>query len=188
MKGLFKGIKTLKGYLNTNDKLLVIHTTKIWEASFTWHHPVAQEIVAETEKAIRKKLPMDLVLFLTTISDGALLYYDEDFCQWGYKIYSVQEIRDRQQECEDYYEEDWFSNFIAIGEIVGNSHAIVANIGIPSKNGSGCELIEGDRIDRVQDWPKMSLSFHEWTDFLVLAQGAKFWDWCAIMSNFYKNG
>ena len=127
-------------------------------------------------------------MFLTSISNGALLYYDDDFCQWGYKLYSVQEIHDNQRRFQDYFEEDWSPNFIGIGEVVDDRHVIVANIGNPITDGSGCELLEGHLIDRVQHWPKMSRSFNEWTNFLVVSQGAKFWDWCKIMSNFYKHG
>ena len=176
-KSLFEALFTLRKALGDNKALMVIHPGEIWEASFAWRPPAQSEAVRDIEAKLDKKLPEDLFIFITKISDGATLFYDTQYGQWGYQIYSCDELQEREAHWKSMFEEDWMPYFIAIGESIDDLHPIIANMEKTTPNKMSYQLIEGDALDPIEYWKKVSPSFNEWLGHLITAQGAKFWDW-----------
>jgi hypothetical protein len=174
----FLGITTLRDALQkNNNQLQLIHPHKIWMASFTWLDPVPIESVQKVEDELGKQLPEDYKFFLTSISNGAMLYYDIQYGQWGYKIYGIDDIVEAQIKWSSMFEEDWTPNLLAAGKIIGESHALIMNLNKPTKDNYGCEVFDGNPLDPPEDWEKMSISFHLWLENIITAQGAKYWLW-----------
>ena len=169
---LFKLIEALQ---KKNKQLEVTHSDKVWVASFSWNPPAPMESIKSVEKELGFSLPQDYVTFLTKISDGATLYYDIKYGQWGYKIYGTNEIIKAQMKWESVFEEDWKTYFLAIGKIIGETHVLIQLLDRPTKNKDAFELRDGNPLDTQEDWDKISLSFHEWIENLITAQGAKYW-------------
>ena len=69
----------------------------------------------------------------------------------------------------------WLPQFIAIGEIVSEHRALILDLCKPTKDGQGCQLIEGNPYDPVSYWVKLSESFHDWLDNLISACGSEYW-------------
>jgi len=174
----FPSLLTLREILQkNNNQFEVIHPDKVWTASFSWVEPASLDRVRKLEKELGFPIPHDYVVFLTEISNGATLYSDAKFGQWGYKIYGVNEILDAQIKWKDVFEEYWSSNFLAIGKIIGETHALIQVINKTAKDHDGCELRDGNPLDPPEDWEKISRSFREWLENLITAQGAKYWLW-----------
>ena len=76
MEKFFRGVTVLRKALADHDTLKVIRRTRVFTASFVWNDPVSIAAVRIIEKDMGKKLPEDFVVFLTTLSNGAILYRD----------------------------------------------------------------------------------------------------------------
>jgi hypothetical protein len=176
-ESLFGSILTLKAAIGEKNVLQIIHPGKIWTASFKWNTPTTNQSIDKVESRLELHLPGELVTLLTKISDGAVLYYDENYGQWGYKIYSSLEIVTSQMRWKRLFRDLWLKTFIAIGEIMDESHPIIIDYMNLSLDKLSCPLFEGNALDPINYWPKMSSNLHDWLDHLITAQGAKFWDW-----------
>lgn len=174
----FPGIAVLREMLlKNNNELKVVHPQKIWVASFTWDEPVPLASVKVVEGQLRKRFPEDYVNFLTAVSNGARLYYDVQYGQWGYKVYGTDDILAGHERWRSIFKEDWMPQYLAVGEIIDESHPLIMDLGKPIKDNRSCEIYDGNPLDSPSDWYKMSRSFHEWLENLITAQGAKYWLW-----------
>jgi hypothetical protein len=174
----FSSVSTLRKFLiENNNELRVVHPHKIWVASFAWEQPALLEEVSELEKVLKLYFPEDFKTFLTSVANGAMLYRDARYGQWGYKIYGTNEINQNLERWATIFEQDWAQYFLAIGEIVDESRPIIMNLAKPMENSLGCEILDANPLDPPSNWDKMSRSFHEWIENLITAQGAKYWLW-----------
>jgi hypothetical protein len=176
-KNLFSSVLYLKSVLGNKNTLQIIHPDAVWMALFTWNNPIDKSIAIQTKELIEKEIPEDLIEFWTHISDGATLYYDQKYGQWGYKIYSSSEILNQQIRWGKLFRDSWRASYLVIGEIIDEDHPIFSNINEISKDNLSYSMFEGNSLDPIDYWVKMAPSFHEWVDHLITAQGAKFWDW-----------
>lgn len=176
-KTLFPSVFSLKKVLGDKNSLQIIHPDAIWTASFEWNNPIEKNQENIAENLFESVLPRDLFEFWKQISDGAVLYYDQRYGQWGYRIYSSSEISNQQLHWKKLFDNQWKPNFIAIGEIIDDAHPIIAIFNEISKANMDYSLYEGNPLDPIEYWVKIASSFHEWVDRLITAQGAKFWDW-----------
>lgn len=174
----FNSIHILKKALRETNSLLIIHPDAIWIASFEWNNPMTINQDKNLPSQLSIEIPKDLLDFWTEISDGCLLYYDQKYGQWGYKIYSSSEIEDQQLRWKDLFTDQWYPNFLAIGEITDVDHPIIVMYKDDFKRNLDYFLVEGNPLDPIKYWPRMANSIYEWMDRLITAQGAKYWDWC----------
>lgn len=173
---MFESVKILREKCKPNDLLKVYHGGHEWIAKFEWKQPLSEWPFNNVE-AYNKQLPEDYVRFMTTISDGCLLYYDAIYGQWGYRIYSSLEIPKKQDLWKERFGPDWRDSFFIFGELIGEGNALLFDTTQPTRDASGCLVIESNPIDPIVEWPLLSRSFHEWLDHLITAQGDKYWMW-----------
>ncbi len=176
-KDYFRCISALRELMLSDNKLRIIHSHWTWVASFTWESPSSTQIVMDAERRLGQKIPEDLATFLTSVSNGAILYRNVEDAMTGYKLYSVEEILEGQERWKRSLEGLWLPQFLAIGEIVSEDRSLIMDTNSRTKDGNSCRLIEGNPYDPVQYWIELSPSFHEWIDHLVTAQGAQYWLW-----------
>jgi hypothetical protein len=173
----FRSISILREAMLSDNKLRVIHYHKVWTSSFVWADPVPEKLVEDVKRRVGKKFPEDFFVFLTLISNGAILYRNAVDAMTGYKIFSIDEFLEKQAHWQESLKGLWLSNFIAIGEIISENRPLVMDLDSPTKDGQSCKLLEGNAYDPVSHWLKLSQSFHEWIDQLITAQGAQYWLW-----------
>jgi len=174
---VFTSILSLKKVLGDRNTLQIVHPDSIWIASFSWGEPISQSQMDLVDGRIEIQIPKDLILFWSQISDGALLYYDQKYGQWGYKIYGSKEILDQQSRWKNLFRDRWSPNLTAIGETIDDTHPLIAIFGHNDHEEMDYALFEGNPLDPIDYWKKMAASFSEWIDRLITAQGAKYWDW-----------
>jgi hypothetical protein len=174
---MFKQIINLRERLSGLDELDVLHAHYMWRARFEWSTPASEEDIKIMTQQITGTLPVDFTLFLSEITNGALLYYDKKYGQWGYKIYGTKEIIEKQEYWQRSIPDDQWSRFIAFGELCGDPNAIVFDLERPTKDGNSFAVLEATAYDSVDDWIIASRSYHEWLDHLVTAQGDRYWLW-----------
>jgi len=176
-KDYFRSISVLRESFLRNNQLRVQHSHRIWMASFVWADPSSVELIKDIEKQLGMKIPEDLSVFLTTVSNGAILYRNIEDAMTGYSLYSIDEYLEKQERWRRSLGELWLPQFLAIGEITSENRPILFDSSTPTKDGTSCKLMEGNPYDPVKYWLKLSDSFHEWIDHLVSAQGAQYWLW-----------
>ncbi len=174
---VFTSILTLKKALGDKNILQIVHPDSIWIASFSWNDPISQHQIDKINETIEIKIPKELILFWRQISDGALLYYDQKYGQWGYKIYSSKEIVDQHLRWKHLFRNRWPPNLTAIGETIDDAHPLIALFKRTDRSVMDYALYEGNPLDPIDYWVKMAPSFSEWLEHLITAQGAKYWDW-----------
>jgi hypothetical protein len=157
----------------SDENELTIYEYRPWVAKFEWFLPFNDRKEVETSV----KLPDDYYFFITQISNGAILFYDIEYGQWGFKIYSIEELDERQQFWQLGFPNNmWGNRLIAFAESYGDANVLAFDLDHPTRNGENFAILEGC-IDPFEKWPIVSRSFHEWLDHLVTAQGAKYWNW-----------
>lgn len=173
---MFESVKLLRERNAPQDRLEVVHGSHIWMAGFEWMSPAGKGMANQRELS-HKSLPKDYCLFLEEISNGCLLYYDILYGQWGFKIFSFEELPGKQKLWKERLGLDRQDRFIAFAEMRGESHMLLFDITKPSSDLTSFAILEGNPIDTIEDWPVVSRSFHEWIDHLITSQGDKYWEW-----------
>jgi hypothetical protein len=176
-KNRFSSIANLRNILGPGNELQVIYPDILMECVFQWSAVSDEKVIEGIESRLSSALPEDYSSFLQEISNGALLYYDKKYGQWGYRLYSDAELLDKQARWKDLFDEKWRDDFVAIGEIIEEQHPIIAVREAGKTKPTGLPLYEANPLDPIVYWKKMGDSFTDWIDHLITAQGAKFWDW-----------
>lgn len=173
---MFEAILGLRQRIGIQNKIEAVHGSHVWTAEFEWKPP-GGEWLKNDLKISGIPFPKDYLEFLTGVANGCLIYYDRLYGQWGYKIYSFEELAEKQVVWKARLGADWQENFLIFAEMHGESHGLLFDLSKPSRDMISCTIFEANPIDTVGNWFKVSRTFHEWLDHLVTAQGDKYWEW-----------
>jgi hypothetical protein len=174
--GVFNALLALQKQLVENQ-LMVVQSDNSWMASFEWFTPASRGQINEIEKQLSLSLPQDYRKFLNEISNGAVLFYDKKYGQWGVRLFGTTELVEKQAKWKKSLPVTWASNLFAYGELFGEANALVFDLKRPTKDSMSYMVLETNAHDKFDDWVSMSRSFHEWLEHLVIAQGHKYWLW-----------
>jgi hypothetical protein len=170
-------IKLLMKRLSQDNQLDVIQSGHVWRASFQWAKQASWEQVLEVKKRVKNQLPNDYVDFLTQISNGAILFSDAQYGQWGYRLFGTDELIERQVHWQKSIPVDWESRYFAFCELYGEAHVLVFDLSQPTLNNKSYAVVEASALDPIKYWTTAARSFSEWIDHLITAQGDKYWLW-----------
>jgi hypothetical protein len=171
---LFEAVRTLLSGIQKDGTLIIIHPHEIWNATFEFREP--NKIIDGIISQNNLHLSEEMHYFYANVSNGAKLYYDNKYGQWGFVIYSIEEILHSQKKWKNQFEGSWGDQFLVIGYVIDDGHPIIAFFG----NADGERepyLIEGDPMEPFENWLVIDKSFSLWIEHLVTSQGAKYWDW-----------
>lgn len=174
-KSMLECIQALRESLGTVSQLEVLHEGGYkWMAGFEWHTPATLKEIDHLDKALDTAVPTAYKSFLR-LSNGAMLYKDEEFGQWGFWLYSVKDLTSRQAV--------WHttlglpSELLVFCECLGDADLLILDTSQPTPDNLDCAVVYAEEAIPVSDYKVISYSFHEWIDHLIVAQGAKFWRW-----------
>jgi hypothetical protein len=136
-----------------------------------------KEQVQDVQDRFGNQIPKDYTAFLTQISNGAILFFDAQYSQWGFRLFSTDELIGKQAYCQKSIPVDWESWFIAFGELYGEANVMVFDLSQPTMNNDSLAVVEANALDPIIHWPIASRSFDEWLDHQITAQGDKYWLW-----------
>jgi hypothetical protein len=174
---MFDAIKALRKQLPSSQQMEITHSGHVWKASFQWSKPSATKIAQEVNALFNDRLAKDYIEFLEQISNGAVLFYDSEFGQWGFELYGTDKLVVKQKLWQKSIPIKWETGFIAFGEMFGEPNALVFDLSKPSINHDSYAVLEASALDPIEYWPLASRSFHAWLDHLITAQGDKYWSW-----------
>ena len=172
---IMKPIETLKRRLTVNNTLFVQNESGFsGEMGFEWKEPATALEINDFEEKHNIILPEDFKRFLK-VSNGAILFEDIQYGQWGCKIYGLDEITDITNEVKGWGYElkpEW----LVFATWLGDCDILIFDLN-KSKNGINNYIIDGEQGERIEDWTNIKGNFEKWIDRLIVAQGAKYWRW-----------
>jgi hypothetical protein len=145
-----------------------------WIAAIEWGEPASREQIEQLQGSLNASIPSAYVSFLE-INNGCTLFKDEEFGQWGYFLYSAEQMVLKRAMWAKIYD-NWPKNYLVFGECLGDSDLLVMDLESPSLDGSDCAVLCFPSA-YFPERELMSKAFQKWIDYLIIAQGAKFWRW-----------
>ena len=168
-------ISALKKRLSDNNTLIVQNEDgNISEAGFIWNFPVTLEEIQSFEKNNKIELPIEYIEFLQ-ISNGAILFKDMEYGQWGCKILGLNEILAVTNELKQYGLQ-LKPFYIPFATWLGDGDVLLFSMD-KYKTDRKNYIIDGDEGYRADEWEYINGNFKKWLDRLIVAQGAKYWRW-----------
>jgi hypothetical protein len=174
---MFDQISILRNLLDENGRLEVLHGSYLWSARFVWYPSASGEEIDRLSERVDCALPEDYLAFLATVSNGAILFQDERYGQWGYRILGTNGFMERQHEWRYSIPSIKDSQYIVFAELLGEASPLAFDLRRPYLRNESCAVVECNVHDPSEQWIVASRSFHEWLDHLVTAQGDKYWLW-----------
>jgi len=169
-----KSILALKERL-TKDNTLVVQNEKgfIMETEFEWQQPATDEDILNLEnKGIT--LPDSYKDFLK-ISNGASLFKDKKYGQWGCKIYGTNELVEINKKIR-LWREKFLDLWLVFATWIGDEDVLIFDM---DKYNSGVKkyILDGDECDSEDEFCYINGDFEKWIDRLIVSQGSKYWRW-----------
>lgn len=167
-----KPINALKERLSKENTIVVQNERGfIMETEFFWAEPALDSEIDQFEKNLGFKLPLSFKDFLRK-SNGATLFRDKKYGQWGCKIYGLSNIIKINQEVRIWRNlpESW----LVFATWIGDQDMLIFDL---NKINEGGYIIYGDECDSVDEFEYINGNFEKWIDRLIVSQGSKYWRW-----------
>lgn len=170
-----KTIEALKARLINNSILEVQNENGfVGQMGFEWNQPATDIEITEFEKKNSIQLPESYKEFLK-ISNGAILFKDMQYGQWGCKILGLEDlINVTKQVAEWGYELK--PSWLVYATWLGDIDLLIFDLDKYVEN-ERSYIIDGEQGERVNDWCNIKGDFSNWLDRLIVSQGAKYWRW-----------
>ncbi|MCL5290247.1 MAG: SMI1/KNR4 family protein [Firmicutes bacterium] len=170
-----KAITALKSRLSQNNTLYIQNEGgHLSEAGFEWNEPATIEEIYEFEGQNQILLPETYKEFLR-ISNGALIFKDIQYGQWGCKVLGLNDIlkvTSKKIKVGCQLKKYWtvFATWLGDGDM------LVFDLN-KYKAGEKNYIIDADQGYQTNKWVYIQGDFSKWIDRLIVAQGAKYWRW-----------
>jgi hypothetical protein len=171
----FKSTRLLRETLAHSGHCSVLHEKGFrWEASFDWHPSASAESLDRLAAQLGASVPEAYLTFLR-YSNGATLYRDPVYGQWGHVLYSTETLVTKRSEWREWYEVP--DHYLVFAESLGDGDLLLLDLRSRSFDGYDAYVVYAEENFGPTKWEPIERSFHEWLDHLIVAQGAKYWTW-----------
>lgn len=167
-------IEILKTRLTSNNTLYVQNEDGSYgEVEFIWNQPATKEEIISFEKKNNIVLPEGYKNFLE-ISNGAILFKDVEYGQWGCKILGLSELENANDNVKKWgyiVKDSW----LVFATWIGDTDILIFDFDKLEENKD--YILLGQPIYNSDKWSYIKGDFINWIDRLIVAQGAKYWTW-----------
>lgn len=118
-------------------------------------------------------LPSSLETFYS-LSNGAELFKDEEYGQWGLKIYDLNGLNEATESYKNDRKNDFLKGDLIIGEFYGDSEYLLIRCD-PDSEDYGFVFVVLP-IDQRDEWYIAAHDFEEFIQNFYIYQGDKFWE------------
>lgn len=151
-----------EGYLN-------IEGENAWKAWFKWGKTLSAEEADFLHKT--SDIPTDYLEFLRIVADGAIIYYEQEFGQWGFELFSHKEFALKQGFWRENLVLPNNTRYLAFCELYGENTVLVFD----TTDTKLC-VLEANCYFPPTEWTRVAHSLDEWLDQLIDNGGEKYWD------------
>ena len=167
-------IDTLRKRLKGNRLVVQNEDGFVSEVAFEWNEPTTEEEIRIFEKQHSIMLPRSYREFLK-ISNGAVLFKDIEYGQWGCRILGLSELHSTTLDMKTWGCE-LPSSFLVFATWLGDLDVLLFDLKRLETNEKSY-IIDGEQGVKVEEWSVINGDFSKWLDRLVIAQGTKYWRW-----------
>jgi hypothetical protein len=169
-------LAAMRTKLDSASHLEVIHEGGYcWKAHFEFGNPATADSIEKVRSQLDVPFPTVYDQFLRHY-DGALLYHDDTYGQWGFQLYGTKDLIEKNMLWQSLYD-GWSASYLVFAESRGDSDLLLFDTSQQTKKPGECVVLDGDTGYPAASWRIITLSFSDWLDRLVVAQGAKYWRW-----------
>jgi hypothetical protein len=167
-------IDVLKGRLSVQNTLYAQNEKGYYvETGFAWNKPIAIEELNSFENEYGYSLPNTYKEFLR-ISNGAILFKDLKYGQWGCRILSLDEAKIKTVELKGVY--GYKNCHFVFTQWIGDSDVLIFDLERVKQNNK-YNILYGDMTEKISSWEYLKGDFNQWLDRLIVSQGSKYWHW-----------
>jgi hypothetical protein len=171
----FAGWLALQERLDDKQCLeVVLARGKTWFSKFQCQRAASEDEISALKSALGVSVSEAYVSFLR-LNNGCRLFVDAEHGQWGYLLYSSDSLVSKRALWRSTYPE-WPDNYLVFGECIGDSDLLVMDVEQQSYDGNDCVVLCFPHAYFLER-ETMSSTFITWLDHLIVAQGAKYWQW-----------
>ena len=149
-KRKFESVHALRMSLRANPQLEVLHEGGYkWMAGFEWHTPATVEEIDHLDKDLDTAVLTAYKSFLC-ITNGATLYKDEVFGQWGFLLYSAEACISKQAL--------WHatlglpSRWFVFCECLGDADLLILDTSKPTPDNLDCAVIYAEEAAPISEY------------------------------------
>lgn len=129
--------------------------------------------IKEIFSNISVSIPREYEQFLT-LTNGGVLFVDEQYGQWGLRLYGAETIQVKNQEWfTSYRAKEFLFGDLIIGEFLGDSDLVILRCD-DSQPDYG-NIIISLPMDTRADWFYLN-DFYEFISIFIQSEGEKFWE------------
>ena len=144
-----KSIEALKERLS-EENTLVVQSERgfIMEVDFLWAEPASSLEIEQFENNDGLTLPSSFKDFLR-ISNGAILFRDTKYGQWGCKVYGLSELMQINQEIRTW--RNLPKSWLVFASWLGDQDILIFDTDVSNSNKNNY-IIDGDECDSVDEF------------------------------------
>lgn len=167
-----KSIQSLKSRLSTNDTIITQSESGfVCESGFQWNPPISDNELQNILKDNDLILPNSYIEFIK-ITNGAMLFEEMQYGQWGCDIFSLQRMIDMTKEYREMGYELKSSQYV-FAAWLGDSDVLIFDL----EKLNDKYIIDCSDCEPAEYYTPLKWGFDKWLDYLIVAQGTKFWRW-----------
>lgn len=170
-----KAIESLKSRITSKNTITVQNEGGfISEMGFQWNPSATDAEIHNFEEVNKIILPNHFKSFLK-ISNGAMLYKDIQYGQWGCNILGLDELINMSTQIESWgYEIK--PGWLVFASWLGDCDILIFDLN-KYNSGDNNYILDGEQGESVDNWITVKGDFAKWLDRLIVSQGAKYWRW-----------
>ena len=167
---MFQELLTLKRLTYPNGFLTFNLYGKATKCQFVWNQTIELNDF-RISRGLKKKIPEDLMLFYLHVANGAKLFYEPEFGQWGYEIYSLDNLQSQQNSWKESFGLPNNSEYLFFCELYGEASALAYDLTLKMPN-----LIDAHECNNADECLHVADSLDQWLIKLILNNGEKYWE------------
>ena len=143
------------------------------ETGFEWEKPASDGEIKGFEETNGIMLPQIFKDFIK-ISNGAVLFKDIKYGQWGCKILGLNELMDMAMHVKKMgyqLKPEW----IVFATWLGDGDILIFDLK-KSSSGDKNYIVDGEQGEKINNWPTINGDFAKWLDRLIVSQGQSIGD------------
>ena len=165
-------LETIKLKLDSHSSLSIVGSDgEHWNAYFDFLPPASSQ---EIEHIRSHWLLLDSYQKFLARCNGAILFKEPTYGQWGFQLYSTKELVEKNELWHRLYR-DIPSTYCVFAESLGDCDLLLIDTNSSSAITGERNIIDGDVGYNVKQWLIIEPDFSMWIKHLIDANGEKYW-------------
>ena len=167
---MFQELLNLRRLTYPNGFLTFNLYGKATKCQFVWNQTIELNDF-RISKEMKNKIPEDLLLFYLHVANGAKIFYEPEYGQWGYEIYSLEDLQNQQYSWEESFGLPNNNGYLFFCELYGEASSLAYDLSLKKP-----VIFDASECNTPDDWLHVADSLDQWLINLILHNGEKYWE------------